>query len=342
MESVLVGLSGGVDSAVSVRLLKEQGYRVHGTYLAFCPESDPEPAARLAQALDIPFSVVEDRKGFEKKVVRPFVDAFCGGETPNPCVNCNRVMKIPALLREADRLGIEKVATGHYARVEKEAGRWCLYRGKDENKDQSYFLWKLTQRQLSRLIFPLSGWEKQKARALAQDLLPQNEKESMEICFVPNGDTAGFVDKVGGQTPPGDFVDRGGRVLGQHRGISHYTIGQRRGLGVAMGERWFVTKLLPEKNQVVLGPEEELYCQEMWVESLHFVSVPKKAAPVEGICVQGRHRGKKIPCRVFWQEGGARVLFSDPCRRFAPGQSACFYLGDKLLFGGIIGKREFF
>ena len=342
MESVLVGLSGGVDSAVSVRLLQEQGYRVHGTFLSFCSESDPEPAARLAQALGISFSVVEDEKGFEKKVIRPFVDSFCRAETPNPCVVCNRAMKIPALLREADRLGMDKVATGHYARIEREAGRFCLYRGRDENKDQSYFLWKLTQRQLSRLIFPLSRWEKQKARDLARDLMPQEEKESMEICFIPNGDTAGFVDARGGKTPSGDFVDRFGRVLGRHHGISHYTIGQRRGLGVAMGERWFVTDLLPENNQVVLGPADELLCQEIWVESLHFVSMSRKTIPAEGIVMQGRHRGKRIPCQVLWQEGGARVLLSEPYRRFAPGQSACFYLGDKLLFGGIIGKSSLF
>ena len=235
MEQVLVGLSGGVDSTAVALLLLEQGYRVHGVYLDFC-EGDGEKRARFAaEKLGIPLTVARRRRRFYNRVVAPFASVYERGQTPNPCVECNRCMKFACLLEEADRLGIEKVATGHYAAVTKRPdGRMELRRGKDRNKDQSYFLWKLTQRQLSRILFPLAQAEKSDVKLRARFYVSPAERESMEICFIPDGDTGAFLERVC-TSAPGNFVDAEGGVLGRHRGLIHYTVGQRRGLGIAMG-----------------------------------------------------------------------------------------------------------
>ncbi len=338
MEKVLVGISGGVDSAATALILKEKGYQVHGVYLSFCSGGDIEGARQVAKKLGIPFYVSHREKSFRKKVVEPFVASFRDGLTPNPCVECNRKMKFACLLAVADRLGIEKVATGHYARIYRgKNGRMMLCRGKDEGKDQSYFLWKLTQKQLSRILFPLAEEEKSDIRERAKALVSPEKKESMEICFIPDGDTQKFIVENGGDTPPGDFVSSKGDLLGRHKGISHYTIGQRRGLGVAAGERLFVTKI--RGDQVVLGKEEELYTASLFVKDLRFVSCTKKELPEKGILFQGRNRGKPVPCKLSFVPGGVQVEFFEPMKRFAPGQSACFYQGEKLLFGGEIAEK---
>jgi len=340
MKTVLVGLSGGVDSAATALLMQKKGFRVYGAFLSMVPGANAEPARRVAERLGIPFSVVHREKSFRSRVICPFVAAYQKGETPNPCVECNRKMKIASLLAEADRLGIDFVATGHYARIERDpAGRYRLKAARDENKDQSYFLWKLTQRQLSRLIFPLADLEKDRVRLLAEGLIPPREKESMEICFVPDNDTKAFLEGECGSGKDGYFVDSSGKVLGKHKGICAYTVGQRRGLGVSAGKRIFVTEILPEKNLVVLGEKQDLETDRFFVRGLHFVSRVRSKLPQEGICVRGRHRGKRIPCRLSFADGGVWVNTCFPVERFAPGQSACFYLGNELLFGGEVAKN---
>ncbi len=335
-KTVLVGLSGGVDSAAVAYLLQKQGYRVHGVYLALCGDADPSHAAEVARKLGIEFSVVDHRRKFKNRVIRPFVETYRTGRTPNPCVECNRHLKIESLIREADRLGAEQVATGHYARVvTTPEGRVKLLRGKDRNKDQSYFLWKLTQRQLKRLLLPLGGMEKDKVRAIGADFVAKKEKESMEICFIPDGDTQRFVEMGGGKTAAGPIVDETGAVLGEHQGIYRYTIGQRRGLGVSAGKRMFVTALHPDENRVVLGREEALLTDRIRVSELHFCSAAKSRVP-EQVGFKGRNRGEPIPCRLAFDQEGVTVYPQAPIRRFAAGQSACFYDGDVLLFGGVI------
>lgn len=336
MEKVLVGLSGGVDSTAVALLLKEAGYEVHGVYLSFCGENGEDRARYAAEKLGIPFYAVNRKRRFENRVVKPFVNAYERGVTPNPCVECNRSMKFACLLEEADRLGIEKVATGHYARIQqREDGRMELCRGKDRNKDQSYFLWKLTQKQLSRILFPLADTEKEDVKERARAYLSPEEKESMEICFIPDGNTGAFLQERC-RSDEGSFVNTEGKLLGRHKGLVHYTVGQRRGLGIAMGERYFVLGLIPERNEVVLGAEPELYTRELRIKALKFVSCRKREVPEEGLGFKGRNRGEPIPCRVDFTESGARIRFESPVRRYAPGQSACIYFGEKLLFGGEI------
>ncbi len=336
MEKVLVGLSGGVDSTAVALLLKEKGYEVHGVYLDFCGEDGKERARFAAERLGIPFHSVNRRRRFEKRVVKPFAEAYEKGLTPNPCVECNRCMKFACLLEEADKLGIEKVATGHYARIRNgKDGRMELCRGKDRNKDQSYFLWKLTQRQLSRILFPLADEEKGEVKDRAREYVSPEEKESMEICFIPDGNTGGFLDGRC-ESGEGNFVDKDGKILGRHKGLVHYTVGQRRGLGIAMGERYFVLELIPEKNEIVLGAEEALCVNEVRVKDLRFVSCRRSEVPEKGLGFRGRNRGEPIPCRVHFDARGAVVSFDTPVRRYAPGQSACIYFGEKLLFGGEI------
>lgn len=338
-KKVLVGLSGGADSAACARLLMERGYDVHGAFLALTPDASCEGAARVAERLGIPFTVVERRELFHKRVIRPFFSYYRKGLTPNPCVECNRKIKIASLMEEADRQGILTVATGHYARIVKEGGRYGLWEAQDKAKDQSYFLWKLTQGQLARLIFPLAERNKGQALHHAADLIPREQKESMELCFVPRGETRSYL-QAHVSSRKGEFVNQKGEVLGRHEGVLGYTVGQRKGLGVALGERYFVIDTQPESGRVVLGRREELFTDRLYVGKLHYVSATRGNVPTQDVLFRGRHRGSKIPCRLTWDGSRVEVRFSEPQTRFAAGQSACFYQGEKLLFGGEILREE--
>ncbi len=336
MEKVVLGLSGGVDSAVAAALLIKRGFEVHGAFLDI-GVTPPEDAALVAKTLGIDFNIIDIRAELEEKVCKPFTDAYLRGRTPNPCVICNPTVKFPSLLREADRLGAEYVATGHYARVTRdEAGRWQL-RAAPCDKDQSYMLARLGQDVLSRAIFPLGEYTKDEVRAEAANFgLPVAAKsDSMEICFIPDNDHGKFIRSRCADTPPGDFISPDGKVLGQHRGIQYYTIGQRRGLGVSLGHRMFVSAISPEDNTVTLSDLDELFTDKTSVNELNWVSIPPQTDSFRAE-VKVRHSRVAYCAEIIPQEGKAEIMFDEKLRRPAKGQLAVFYRGDLLLGCGTI------
>lgn len=332
---IVLGLSGGVDSAVAARLLQEE-YEVTGLYLSIGPEGRGEEDARaVAAALGVGFRVMDVSAALERHVKAPFAAAWLAGRTPLPCAACNPLVKFPALLALADEIGAEKVATGHYARTARgEDGRALLLRGRPAN-DQSYLLSRLPQDILRRTVFPLGGYEKAGVRALAAELgLPVAAKrDSMEICFIPDGDCPGWLDRRCGGPGPGDFVDREGRVMGRHTGYTHYTLGQRRGLGVSGPHRYFVSAIDPASNTVTLSDGGDLFADHARCADLNWVSVPAPAAPLE-CTVRLRHSKNETPARVVCRGDGADIELLEPARAPTPGQLAVFYRGDTVLGSG--------
>ncbi|MBP3321770.1 MAG: tRNA 2-thiouridine(34) synthase MnmA [Clostridia bacterium] len=340
MESYLIGLSGGADSAYAASLLKKRGHAVEGVYLKMYKEADPTPALKAAEELGIPLHVVDCEEEFEKRVLCHFVDCYKMGRTPNPCVECNRYVKIKILCDIAREKGFSRVVTGHYASVAKtEDGRYCICRAENEKKDQSYVLWGLTQEQLSMLYLPLSAEEKEELRqALEREgVSASSAKDSMDICFLPEGNYAAFVEERGGACPPGAFIDSEGRVLGKHKGILHYTVGQRKHLGIALGQPMFVSAIDPEKNTVTLVPSGGEYGHTARIKDLQFQSLaPVSEGTVEGLTVKLRYGQKPMAVRVELAEGEATLHFEEPVRAVTPGQSAVFYDGERLAFGGYL------
>ncbi len=356
MASVLVAMSGGVDSSVAAALLKEQGYEVVGVTMRLvsyptgdyslnrgcCTLDDAEDARRVAFALDIPHYIVNMEREFGTHVVDYFADEYMRGRTPNPCMACNRYIKFDALIRKADALGIEFVATGHYARIDRSDGRCRLLRAVDSAKDQSYVLYMLKQPQLRRLLLPIGWHPKAEIRAIASRLgLPVASKpDSQEICFVPGGDYRAFIGRwKAGSMVPGPIVDTGGRVLGQHPGVAFFTVGQRRGLGLAAGRPLYVVDIKPETRTVVVGSREELQVRAFEVEDLSFVAgtAPDTAFSAN---VKIRYRSAELPAVVkLLGEGQARVELEAPAMGIAPGQAAVFYDGDEVIGGGIIRSK---
>lgn len=331
-EKVILGLSGGVDSAVAAQLLKNSGYRVHGLYLDIGLPGGIDAAREAAESVEIPLTVRDIRPELEEKVCAPFVSAYLRGETPNPCIMCNPAVKFSALLSLAEEAGAGHIATGHYARVRDGA----LYRGTPAN-DQSYMLCRLTRQQVKHLLLPLGGYEKAKVRALAAEmgLAAANKPDSMEICFIPDGDYATFIESRGDFPPPGNFVDETGRVLGRHKGIHHYTLGQRRGLGIAAGTRIFVSEIRPETNEVVLSGGEGLFVTELTASQVNWLTEEAPSAPFD-CTVKVRHSKTETPATAFPSENGVRIVFRSPVRAPTSGQSAVMYGGDRLLGGGYI------
>ena len=333
---VVMGLSGGVDSAVTARLLLEQGYEVYGHWLDIGLGSRGDAEA-VAKTLGIPFSVGDIRESLEELVCRPFEEDYLAGRTPIPCARCNPAVKFPALFQRAEEVGAYYVATGHYARILRdENGEAFLYRG-ESLKDQAYMLARLPKDYLNRILFPLGSFEKTHVRALAHgyDIPVADKPDSMEICFVPDQDYAGWIEARGHTPPPGNFVDAEGRVLGRHRGIHRYTIGQRRGLGIAAEHRLFVSALRPETNEVVLSDGEDLYVHEAYCREINPLA---SLADGQEISLRLRHSKVTYPAVLHLQGDGARLAIKTPARAPTPGQLAVFYDGDKVLGSGWIVK----
>ena len=340
MKKIAIGLSGGVDSASAAYLLLEKGYDVTGIILRLKPESladgDISDAQKIADRLGIELRVVDRRDFFKENVIDPFVSEYKNARTPNPCVECNSVIKFGAMLDYALQIGCDGIATGHYARIEENGGRFLLKKS-ESPKDQSYFLYKLSQHQLSHTVFPLEGLEKTEIREIAEKAgLPVAEKgDSQEICFVPDDDYISYLASLGITSPKGNFVDINGNILGTHNGIINYTIGQRKGLG-AFGKPMFVTGISAENNTVTIGENGSQYSSGLIADRLNFIPFDKLDVPMRAD-VKIRFRAKPAPATVTPNnDGTVSVVFDEPQRSVTPGQSAVFYDGDTVIGGGRI------
>ena len=335
-QKVALGLSGGVDSAAAALLLREAGYEVHGFWLDLGIGS-PEKAARAAAQLDIPFGVLDVKERHEALVRAPFAEAYRAGRTPNPCVVCNPTVKLPALLEAAEAIGAGQIATGHYARIEEKNGRPCLRRA-DALKDQSYMLARVGPEILGKLLLPLAEKTKPEIRALAASLglSAAAEPDSQDICFIPDGDYGAWLEARGMGLPEGDFTDSSGKVLGRHRGAHRYTVGQRRGLGVSAESRLYVCGMDMAHNRVILGPEETLMTDTLYIKDIRWGAMENPEAPFR--CeVKPRSRPATYPAEVSPWEDGLRIRFDSPLRRIAPGQLAVGYDGEGfVLFAGTV------
>ena len=355
-EKVVVGMSGGVDSSVAAYLLKEQGYDVIGVTMQIwedeeqqrteenggcCGLSAVDDARRVADRLEIPYYVMNFKQEFQKKVVDYFVEEYLAGRTPNPCIACNRYVKWESLLKRSMEIGADYIATGHYARIAKlPNGRFAIRNSVTARKDQTYALYNLTQFQLAHTLMPIGEYEKDQVRRIAQEAgLPVAAKpDSQDICFVPDGDYAAFLKKKAGERMPGegDFVTRDGTVLGKHKGITHYTIGQRKGLGLSMGEQVFVSELRPKTNQVVVGEETQVFKKELLCDHLNFMGMEDLEEPRK-VWAKVRYAHKGQWCRIEKQGRDLiRAEFEEPVRAITPGQAVVFYEGEYVLGGGII------
>ncbi|MBO6938673.1 MAG: tRNA 2-thiouridine(34) synthase MnmA [Deltaproteobacteria bacterium] len=345
---ILVAMSGGVDSSVAAALLHEAGHELVGVTLHLwdasgdqqvgrcCAPEDRDDARRTCDHLGIPHYVLDEREAFRRDVVEPFLDSYRAGETPIPCVECNRTVKLDHLVTLAPRFGCDAVATGHYARIMMDGERARLLRGRDLDKDQSYFLFGLKPETLARMVFPLGELTKDEARAEGRRLgVPNADKgESQELCFVPDGDVAGFVSRERGPGRPGELVDEEGAPLGQHEGIEAFTIGQRKGLGLGGGPTRYVLRIVPDQDQVVVGSADALQGSDLKAERARWIG-PAPSEPFEGQ-VRIRYRHEPAEGRIEATPDGFRVRFARPQRAITPGQAAVIYRGDEVLGGGFI------
>jgi tRNA-uridine 2-sulfurtransferase len=365
-KTIAVAMSGGVDSSTVAAMLRAQGYEVIGLTMQLwnqrrlaghpgmpeavhgrcCSLDDVYDARRVAETLGIPYYVVNHEERFERDVVRPFVEEYLSGRTPIPCSLCNNHLKFDQLLIVAQQIGAEALATGHYARVEFDdrAGRWLLKRASDVSKDQTYFLFGLSQEQLSRTLFPLGEITKPHVRELARKhgLALAEKPDSQEICFVPGGDYKNFLDAYlteQGESLPdtaGELVTSSGEVIGEHDGIHHFTVGQRKGLGVATGSPLYVLQIKGDTRQVIVGDQEQLYSRTLRAHRVNFISIDELREPMR-VSIKIRHRHEAAPA-VIEKSGADEIVatFDEPQRAITPGQAAVFYDGEVVVGGGWI------
>jgi tRNA-specific 2-thiouridylase len=343
---VLTAMSGGVDSSVAALLLREAGLDCIGATMKLfdgdsrcCSLSDVNDARDVCYRLGIPHYVLNFKREFDERVMRRFVEVYQSGATPNPCIDCNRFIKFNSLLIRAQAIEYEMLATGHYARIEKSGSRFLLKKGIDQTKDQSYVLFAMTQDELSKTLFPLGSMTKEdvRARAVAYGLVNAKKKDSQDICFVPDGDYGAFIEKYTGvKMVPGDILDGAGNKIGGHRGFCRYTIGQRRGLGVAGGVPLYVTAKSVVDNTVTLGPESALYSGTLTASDLNLIACDHIDKPLR-VKIKTRYLQKEVPAIITQIDGDLiRIDFDAPHRAVTPGQAAVFYDGDVVIGGGTI------
>ncbi|WP_298109706.1 tRNA 2-thiouridine(34) synthase MnmA [uncultured Bacteroides sp.] len=344
-QKVLVGMSGGIDSTATCLMLREQGYDIVGLTLWVWGEK-PVEAAQLAEQMGIEHHIADEREAFRKIIVQNFIDEYRQGRTPNPCVMCNPLFKFRILTEWADRLDCDFIATGHYTRLEEHGGHIYILTGDDDKKDQSYFLWRLSQEVLRRCIFPLGTLTKPQVRDYLRSKgykLKAEEGESMEVCFI-KGDYRDFLrehsPEIDQEIGKGWFVNAAGVKLGEHKGFPYYTIGQRKGLEIALGKPAYVLKINPQKNTVMLGDAEELKASHMLVEDDRFVDEAETMNSPQ-LSVRIRYRSKPIPCTLRrLDDGRLLVSFQSEASAIAPGQSAVFYIGNRLVGGSFIASQR--
>ncbi|QCX32742.1 tRNA 2-thiouridine(34) synthase MnmA [Caloramator sp. E03] len=353
-EKVVVGMSGGVDSSVTAYLLQKSGYDVIGITMQVwpynkeyeereggcCSLSAVNDARRVADMLNIPFYVMNFKEVFEKKVIQYFVDEYIAGRTPNPCIACNKHIKFDEFLRKAHGIGAKYIATGHYAKIVKDenTNRYLLLRSKDALKDQTYVLYNMTQYQLQHTLMPLGDYTKDKVREIAKEigLSVASKPDSEEICFIPDNDYGKFIkERVPEKIHPGNFVDREGNILGRHKGIANYTIGQRKGLGIALGRPAYVVDIIPERNEVVLGEEKEVFNSRLYAKDVNLIPFDNLKKEMK-VTAKIRYSAKETPATIYPYKEGIVVEFDTPVRAITKGQSVVFYNDDIVVGGGVI------
>ena len=353
MDKVLIAMSGGVDSSVAAFLMKEQGCQCIGATMKLfhnedigvkrtktcCSLEDVEDARSVAFRLGIPYYVFNFSDDFKGQVIDRFTAAYERGATPNPCIDCNRYLKFERLYERARILGCDAIVTGHYARIEQENGRWLLKKSLDESKDQSYVLYSLTQEQLAHTRLPLGAMHKSETRRIAEEqgFYNADKPDSQDICFVPNGDYAGFIARfTGHDCPAGDFVDEEGHVLGRHKGIVHYTVGQRKGLGIAADAPLYVKQIDAASNRVVLSGNESLFSRELTANDFNWIAYDVPPRELRASARVRYHQREQAATVTVLGDGRVHLVFDEPQRAITPGQAVVLYDGDTVLGGGTI------